>query len=292
MCSLLLSLARPLLAPLISYHVPELCFKPHPQVRDSHLKFKQLRQLLRQGKTETITSDFQRLTFTASRLTAMASPNSHDRPFPFLRLPAEMRNKIYGLLLKSAVQYMPNLGPPRALYRQGSCVRHTGLCPALLSTCKRVLAEAGGILYQNELFFLHLADFSDFIDSVGPENAELVMAIAVPFSNISHTLQVADSADLLKAKNLKAIYIEEYFTKKDGLGLTAGLFKTLVTTMIMPRYNMVAGKTTTQRPGVVGLFRLRKVFLGGVSVSGDQLNMLPFALFNERSSRGTASQTF
>lgn len=86
---------------------------------------------------------------------------------PFLSLPAEIRNTIYLLLLKP-----PNLRTLRRVSTRGLCSDYilpsTGLCPALLGTCKQINAEAISILYGSNTFAAHASLLSSMPYLISP----------------------------------------------------------------------------------------------------------------------------
>ncbi|KAI4251259.1 MAG: hypothetical protein LQ352_004955 [Teloschistes flavicans] len=88
---------------------------------------------------------------------ASSSPSTSPSPFHFLTLPAELRNKIYALLLIQTTPITPNLAcePGSDL---DHLVKHPSIgLPNILMTCKQVNSEAAPFLYSRNIFLIGYA---------------------------------------------------------------------------------------------------------------------------------------
>ncbi|GAB7354187.1 hypothetical protein MBLNU459_g4739t1 [Dothideomycetes sp. NU459] len=94
-------------------------------------------------------------------------PKRSSRPGPFLSLPPEIRNQIYMLLLSP-----PYITLLRKISTRSLCSDYvlpsTGLCPALLGTCKQIHAEALTILYGSNTFAAHVSLLTSMPHLISP----------------------------------------------------------------------------------------------------------------------------
>ncbi|KUI58115.1 hypothetical protein VP1G_05362 [Cytospora mali] len=117
---------------------------------------------------------------------AKAAPK--DAPFPFMGLPAELRNKIYSLVVcnpnnKVYITHMRcSKGRKRAVHHVDGNWRRFWNSPryyynylrtrvtklAILRTCKQVHDEAIGIMYAQEFLFENLLSMQTFLVNMSP----------------------------------------------------------------------------------------------------------------------------
>ncbi|KAF4307881.1 hypothetical protein GTA08_BOTSDO04322 [Botryosphaeria dothidea] len=106
--------------------------------------------------TATLTTQHQQPTTMTLRGASPPPPQQRQQTSPFLRLPGELRNEIYELLLT----------PPELTTQQRRAAAvHSSACssllpsadihPAILSTCKQIHDEATPILYARNPFSAH-----------------------------------------------------------------------------------------------------------------------------------------
>lgn len=84
-------------------------------------------------------------------------PHRKARPSPFFRLPAELRNAIYELLLKSDDMVDPCA---RCEKRCSGC--NEGLQPQLLQVCRQIYEEARAVLYGQNVILLNFNKLRDY----------------------------------------------------------------------------------------------------------------------------------
>ncbi|MCJ1297907.1 hypothetical protein MMC08_000695 [Hypocenomyce scalaris] len=137
--------------------------------------------------------------------------------FPFLRLPLELRNKIYDLVLCTAGEILPvGLGCCVMLSRNSGAQEKLSIYVNLLKTCKAIQAEAAPVLYgANKFLFTNkapvvtrgnISGIYSFLVKMGRRNRLHLryLTISIPdmprvtWANYTSTAQVlGDSFDLL-----------------------------------------------------------------------------------------------
>lgn len=83
-------------------------------------------------------------------------PDSGERPLHFLKMPGEIRNRIYTFVL---VQYN-GVWIDSESFMSGPGVRSTAIHPALASTCRTIRREALSVYYSENCFTLDTFDIS------------------------------------------------------------------------------------------------------------------------------------
>ncbi|OMP83705.1 hypothetical protein BK809_0005086 [Diplodia seriata] len=105
--------------------------------------------------TTTISANQQPATMTLRGASPPPQPQQQQQISPFLRLPGELRNEIYEMLLTP-----PDLTQQQrraASYHSSACrdLPKADIHPAILSTCKQIHDEATLILYARNTFSAH-----------------------------------------------------------------------------------------------------------------------------------------
>jgi hypothetical protein len=91
---------------------------------------------------------------------------------PFLRLPAELRNKIYQLVFSNGVIQV--LAPWENRYRSTISAYSA---PALLQTCRQIHGEATPVLFSTATFETERYSLEYFIETIGAEKAALIATL-------------------------------------------------------------------------------------------------------------------
>lgn len=128
--------------------------------------------------------------------------NGHKEPTGFLDLPAELRDKCYGMLLADNPVpdrrlHNPSYGDGNDTDQDMVLVEDLGLCklhPNILRTCKQVCKEAIKVLYSKNVIYVRLpSDLSDFSKIIGPTNFKDIKTMSLRINE--H--KVADGAPWL-----------------------------------------------------------------------------------------------
>ncbi|UJO24106.1 uncharacterized protein CLAFUR5_13173 [Fulvia fulva] len=93
-----------------------------------------------------------------ANMTNTAAEIATEKPFRFMDLPPELRNRVYSLILENDDPFI--LG--RAFW--ATPVVHT----AILRTCQQVRSEATSILYGNNIFGPNECMLAPFLEAIGP----------------------------------------------------------------------------------------------------------------------------
>ncbi|QDS68176.1 hypothetical protein FKW77_010464 [Venturia effusa] len=168
------------------------------------------------------------------------------RPFPFLRLPAELRNRIYEFSLESDDDLLVTDRLQKSPRRRVACryyhryekalkKHQADVNPNLLLVCKQVHFEAVGILYTQPIKFMSLDGLFCFLSQIGKNNIENLRDISIETMSMGRDGQMTEPAftALLNAKNLESLNIcsierrfseREYVPCDHGLGDIAASF--------------------------------------------------------------------
>ncbi|KAH0538380.1 hypothetical protein FGG08_005029 [Glutinoglossum americanum] len=101
----------------------------------------------------------------------MTTPAPSSSSFPFLRLPPEIRNKIYRYLLTTTSTIASPHRPPQHAIRNG-------LTPALLAANRQIHSEAQRILYRENRAEIYVSDAAR-VPGGGARSADLMRAYSV-----------------------------------------------------------------------------------------------------------------
>lgn len=115
-----------------------------------------------------------------------------DGQFPFLKLPPEIRNTVYALLLVFPGATYPKVDTPtsiacqlpylRDFYKDDVPVPHSAL--SILQTNRQIHNEAVGMFYrQNDLVFSYPAHLQDFVQSLERDRLESVSNVTLFYKN-------------------------------------------------------------------------------------------------------------
>ncbi|CAD0089027.1 unnamed protein product [Aureobasidium vineae] len=169
------------------------------------------------------------------------------KPFPFLSLPTELRNKIYllaledpdGMVLKEgwrAYRRVPqrgqyhgynnkdryaglaNLVATRSLDPQGNDTPNSTVCtllPSLLAVSKQIYAEAAAILYAQPLHFENTTALHSFLAPLSSQTAFLIRSITIHTyetwgRGIRKAMNVSALTLLRSCSNLQTLRIEAF----------------------------------------------------------------------------------
>jgi hypothetical protein len=127
--------------------------------------------------------------------------------FPFLRLPAELRNRVYdfaidnndkthGHMFRTHLVHMPSL--PRK--RQDEAARKSSI--GLISTCQQIRSEFRPLFYRKWAAFVNFSDLLRFLDTFAPNNTSfpLLAHITVHLEDRDWDLQGWNLLPLLRAQ--------------------------------------------------------------------------------------------
>lgn len=94
--------------------------------------------------------------------------------FPFLKLPPEIRNRIYDLVFVKTQYIGANGTLTKAFYRDAARYRHL----AFASVCRQIYQESANIFYaKNGFEFFYIRPFLEFLEAIGPERRKLLTKI-------------------------------------------------------------------------------------------------------------------
>jgi len=163
------------------------------------------------------------------------------KPFPFLSLPSELRNKIYSLALEDPDGMVMGEGwrahrrvPKRCQHNRYGADRYAGLdnlcppmsahndvykpltlVPSLLATNKQIYAEAAAMLYSQPLHFTCTTALHSFLAPLGNTTASLVTSITLHSyetwgRGVRKAMNVSALTLLPKCVNLTLLRIEGF----------------------------------------------------------------------------------
>ena len=118
----------------------------------------------------------------------LTSTSLEDDTFTFLQLPAEIRNRIYDLLLRVPGQLHPSTDRPSSMAKNVKNRRSTPppleSALSLLAVNKQINDEAVGIFYHRNAFeFYFPTQLHAFILSLGPQRLSFLRDITVYYHN-------------------------------------------------------------------------------------------------------------
>ena len=91
--------------------------------------------------------------------------------FPFLKLPPEIRNRVYDLVFVSDRYIGANGTLTRAFYHDAAEHRHL----AFASACRQIYQESANIFYaKNGFEFFYIRPFLEFIEAIGVDRRKLL----------------------------------------------------------------------------------------------------------------------
>jgi hypothetical protein len=138
-------------------------------------------------------------------------------PFPFLKLPAELRNKIYELALTSekrvVLKYHFKNGRRRVPFRAGAKAKVNGLLnPAILRACRQVCAEALPVLYNQPFEFMNALSLQTFLEQIGKDAVKSLQTVTILTLKVANNSEVTHPAfrALANAANLNALNILDF----------------------------------------------------------------------------------
>lgn len=178
---------------------------------------------------------------TQSRSKRPAHREKPVKPFPFLSLPSELRNKIYSLCLEDPDGMVMGEGwrfhrrvPKRCQHNRYGADRYAGLnnlcppisarydvykpstlSPSLLATNKQIYAEAAAMLYSQPLHFTCTTALHSFLAPLSNTTASLVTSITLHSyetwgRGIRKAMNVSALTLLPKCRNLSLLRIEGF----------------------------------------------------------------------------------
>ena len=107
-------------------------------------------------------------------------------PFPLLKLPAEIRNRIWTLVVVKVKRVVIKGNSHRET--SGRHLHPTTI--ALVFTCRQIYREVTPIYYSENLFHFHHGAISilrEFAAAIGPANAKSITAVEIPiYPHIMH----------------------------------------------------------------------------------------------------------
>lgn len=132
-----------------------------------------------------------------------------DKPFPFLRLPRELRDQIYAYSLCAAEPVVSILELNRCFEsRVEPYCPYRPPTPGLLRANKQIYHETVGMLYSKNVFkFWEPGELVRFAKQIGIENRTRVRQIWIPLEPFSHAQQDDGIPDCIAA--MKAYRFEE-----------------------------------------------------------------------------------
>lgn len=110
---------------------------------------------------------------------APKNPVKRFKPFPFLQLPPELRNRIYEFCV------LPQDGPFNlgiSTRRDCHLARHEGIKGYqlnIMALCKQVHEECASLLYGHEMHFTNCHCVQVFISQIGPTNQSLLRHLSL-----------------------------------------------------------------------------------------------------------------
>jgi len=173
--------------------------------------------------------------------TKRAGKEKPVKPFPFLSLPSELRNKIYSLCLEDPDGMVMGEGwrahrrvPKRCQHNRYGADRYAGLnnlcppisaqddvykpltlLPSLLATNKQIYAEAAAMLYSQPLHFTCTTALHSFLAPLSNKTASLVHSITLHSyetwgRGVRKAMNVSALTLLPKCSNLSLLRIEGF----------------------------------------------------------------------------------
>lgn len=146
-----------------------------------------IRPRLQGAKTRAKASRYRRtIVFCTGK--SLTDPScSVKGAFDFLSLPAELRNRIYALLLKTDGPIHPSTKPPSSIpkgkSRKSSVDPGSGL--TILGVNQQIYNEAYGIFYDSNTFeFYYPIQLQAFILSLGQQRLAMIRDVTVQYHNI------------------------------------------------------------------------------------------------------------
>ena len=115
-----------------------------------------------------------------SRKTAIVIEDTEHtyRCFPFLKLPPEIRNRIYELVFVSPNYIGTNGTQTKSFYKDASRWRNL----AFAKSCRQIYSESANIFYaRNGFEFHYIRPFLEFMEAIGPSRRKLVSKIRYYF---------------------------------------------------------------------------------------------------------------
>lgn len=177
----------------------------------------------------------KRLAKKRAKLLSSSKPKKDQKPFPFLSLPAELRDCIYelalvepeGVTLVSKTKAYRRTVARGPLYNESSRYRHygrrwrpdageampqmTGLVPNLLAVNKQIHDEAIGYLYQQPIVLEDTMTLHTFIAAIGSNRSQLTNLVlrSWGFGRGTHkAMNFASLTILASCTNLKSLAFE------------------------------------------------------------------------------------
>jgi len=100
--------------------------------------------------------------------------------FPFLKLPAEIRNRIYDLVFVSDDYIGANATLTKAFYHEAAKYRNL----AFASACRQIYQESANIFYaKNGFEFFYIRPFLEFLEAIGVKRRMLLTKLKYNYSN-------------------------------------------------------------------------------------------------------------
>ena len=160
--------------------------------------------------------------------TSQAKEKKKKTTFPFMSLPPELRNKIYGYLLVAPEELSLIEGPRKKGVAHGMIEDSRKIYakqplfdkfhPAVLRVRRKVFQEAAPILYGQKLHFKRFHDFEEFLTEIGPTNRLLLrdLSIGIWFAQKSTYMDMKYTATILLGTGTDRARVN--FTHKKGRG--------------------------------------------------------------------------
>lgn len=116
-----------------------------------------------------------------SAITGSAIPEADTRGvFPFLKLPPEIRNRIYDLIFVSDKYIGANGHQTKAFYRDAAKHRHLAFARA----CRQIYQESANIFYaKNGFEFFYTRPFLEFLEGIGADRRKLLTKLRYNYSS-------------------------------------------------------------------------------------------------------------
>ncbi|KAI9877625.1 MAG: hypothetical protein M1830_003274 [Pleopsidium flavum] len=100
--------------------------------------------------------------------------------FPFLKLPAEIRNRIYDLVFVSHEYIGANGTLTKAFYHEAAKYRNL----AFASACRQIYQESANIFYaKNGFEFFYIRPFLEFLEAIGAKRRKLLTKLKYNYSS-------------------------------------------------------------------------------------------------------------
>ena len=116
----------------------------------------------------------------------MHSTEADAKNSPLLRLPGELRNKIYGYALGDSFIEPLLRRRTASIHARISSGRPMSHTVSLIRTCRQTRSEAESLFFSHTTFGFNFSryDFHRFLAHVGREKRELITSIAMTFSTL------------------------------------------------------------------------------------------------------------